>query len=269
MTPRHIQKFQKEVYDFYASNKRSFPWRKTKDPYHILVSEIMLQQTQTDRVVPKYEDFIATFPTVESLAQAPLNKVLKHWQGLGYNRRALLLHRAAQSICTDHGGQFPRDQKTLLSLPGIGPYTSGAVVAFAFNKPVTMIETNIRTVYIHHFFSDHGNVHDSELLPLIQETLDAQNPRRWYSALMDYGSSIKKTHPNPNRKSSHYTKQSTFKGSLRQVRGAIIKLLTIQPHTQKLLQTKLDFESAKITHALHTLEKDGMITRNGQSYSIE
>lgn len=226
MTSQEITSFRAIIYNFYTAHRRDFPWRKTNDPYHILVSEIMLQQTQTDRVVPKFIHFIETFPTVKSLANAPLQKVLQEWQGLGYNRRGLMLHKTACAIIKDHAGNVPRNEEVLKSLPGIGPYTAAAIAAFAYNTPAVVIETNIRAVFIHHFFRDTNTVYDKELLPLIEQTLDAKNPRQWYSALMDYGAYLKKEFPNPSRKSVRHAVQSKFAGSDRQIRGAIIRALT-------------------------------------------
>lgn len=239
MRQQEIQKFQNIVYVHYKKNGRVFPWRKTKDPYHILVSEIMLQQTQTDRVVPKFNDFLTKFPTSESLAKASLKAVLSAWQGLGYNRRGLMLHNAAKAISKDYNGIIPKTEKELVSLPGIGPYTAAAIIAFAFNRPATVIETNIRAVFIHHFFKEKESVSDKEIIPLIQQTLDAENPRRWYSALMDYGAALKKEHENPSRKSAHYTRQSKFIGSDRQIRGVIIRELTQKNMTRQMLLEKL------------------------------
>lgn len=265
MTKKQIQAFQNTIHKFYLENKRSFPWRKTRNPYHILVSEIMLQQTQTGRVVPKYNEFLSAFPTVEALATASLKDVLKHWQGLGYNRRALMLHRAAQTVVHDFDGVFPKDQKRLLTLPGIGPYTSGAIMVFAYNKPIVIIETNIRTVFIYHFFKGHGAVHDKELLPLIEQTLDTKNPRMWYSALMDYGTYLKKTYPNPSRKSTHHTTQSKFKGSDREIRGAIIRAITQKSMPQKELFESLstyNISPERFERILLKLLDEGMITKN-------
>jgi len=191
--------FQKVIWRFFAQNGRDLPWRRTKNPYKILVSEIMLQQTQVERVIPKYAEWLARFPTAATLATAARATVLTTWRGLGYNRRALALKRAAESIVAR--GKFPREVAEILELPGVGPYTAGAIAAFAFNEPVVMIETNIRTVFIHHFFSDQKNVRDSELLPLIEKTLPRLKPREWYWALMDYGSHLKKEVGNLGRQS--------------------------------------------------------------------
>lgn len=215
------------VKDFHVAHGRhDLPWRQTHDPYRILVSEIMLQQTQVARVMPKYETFLDTFPTVEALAQAPLGAVLSLWQGLGYNRRAKLLHECAQVVQREYGGVFPSDEATLRTLPGIGPYTASAVLAFAFNTPTVLIETNVRTVYLHHFFPKGTAVPDSALLPIIAATLDTKNPRAWYAAVMDYGSYLKQTIGNKSKQSKHYAKQSKFAGSDRQIRGAIIRALS-------------------------------------------
>lgn len=183
----------------------------------------MLQQTQTDRVVPKYEAFLAAFPTLAALAAADSVTVLQYWQGLGYNRRGLNLQRAAQEIMSRFSGQVPTAEQDLRSLPGIGPYTAAAIRAFAFNMPAVVIETNIRRAYLHHFFADQEGVPDKELLPVIDRTMDRKNPRQWYQALMDYGAYLGRTLPNPNRRSKHYSKQSKFEGSRRQLRGEIVR----------------------------------------------
>ena len=163
------------------------PWRTTRDPYSILVSEIMLQQTQVERVKTKYTEFLAAFPTIESLASSLLTDVLRTWQGLGYNRRAIALKRCAEEIVSRYSGQFPRDTAELETLPGIGPYTARAVAAFAFGMAEPLIETNIRTVFIHFFFHGRDRVSDREIMPLVARTLDRHNPREWYYALMDFG----------------------------------------------------------------------------------
>ena len=206
-----IAKFQKEVLAYYAASGRSFPWRKTRDPYKILVSEIMLQQTQAPRVIEKYTSFLQRFPTIEKLARAPRTKVLKEWQGLGYNRRGLALKNTAEIIMSDFKGKIPKDYNALLSLPGVGPATAGDIMAFAWNIPAVVIETNIRTVFLHYFFPEKNSVPDNELLPLITKSLPADNAREWYYALMDYGAMLKKKLPNPSRRSRHYAQQSPFK----------------------------------------------------------
>jgi A/G-specific adenine glycosylase len=191
---------------------------ENRDSYRILVSEIMLQQTQVERVLDKYKVFIRIFPDFSSLAVAPLADILKVWQGLGYNRRAVALQKIAISVMKESRGRLPVTREELLKLPGIGKYTASAILTFACNQPNIFIETNIRRVFIHFFFRDRENISDAEILPLIEMTLDAGNPREWYYALMDYGAMLKKTVENPNRKSSHYKKQAPFHGSNRQLR---------------------------------------------------
>ncbi|MFA5362276.1 MAG: A/G-specific adenine glycosylase [Candidatus Omnitrophota bacterium] len=220
-----VRQFRTIIYAYYARHKRQMPWRDTRNSYHILVSEVMLQQTQVTRVLDKYAGFTRVFPDIRTLARASLADILSEWQGLGYNRRALLLKRLAERVVTDYGGRIPCEREILKTLPGIGEATSGAVCAFAFDQPVVFIETNIRSVFIHHFFRDKKEVSDTRLLPWIEKTLDRKKPREWYYALMDYGVYLKSEFPNPSRKSSHYAKQGKFEGSVRQIRGKILKIL--------------------------------------------
>lgn len=261
--------FVETVYRYYEQNLRSFPWRDTSDPFHILVSEFMLQQTQTDRVVPKFLTFITKFPTVRHLASAQSRDVLASWQGLGYNRRALYLHESAKIIVTKHNASVPSAPEILSTLPGIGPYTSSAIAAFAFNKPTIFIETNIRSAFIHHFFNDSDSVTDKEILALVKETLDRKNPREWYWALMDYGYFVKKTFGNPNSKSRHYTRQSPFEGSVRQVRGTIIRTLTKQETlSSPELSEKTGLTPDTLTPILKKLEQEGFLIIDGRSVSL-
>ncbi len=154
LTAAQIHCFRKKINNHYDQNGRDLPWRRTRNPYRILVSEIMLQQTQVERVIEKYAVFIKTFPDFPSLAEAPLHTLLTVWQGLGYNRRALALRACAQKVVAEHQGKLPKEPEKLLALPGIGKYTAGAVAAFAFNEPIVFMDTNIRRVYIHEFFHD-------------------------------------------------------------------------------------------------------------------
>lgn len=256
------ERFKKTVKDFYTKNKRDLPWRKTRNPYRIWVSEIMLQQTQVDRVIPKYKSFIKQFPTIQALANAPLKDVLIAWQGLGYNRRAKSLHEGAKYIRQHHKGLFPKEN--LVAIPGIGPYTEGAIQAFAFNMGKPIIETNIRTVYTHHFFSDKENVADKEILKYVEQTLDINNPREWYWALMDYGSHLKRTGVRINNKSKHYTKQRPFKGSDREVRGAIIRELSNGNSIQKLFPDR----KVQVKEQLQKLLNDKLIVKRGRGYAL-
>ncbi|GLI38904.1 A/G-specific adenine glycosylase [Geobacter hydrogenophilus] len=229
LTPEAALLFRQIVYGHYRRHGRTLPWRETHDPYAILVSEIMLQQTQVDRVTGKYMSFLSAFPDFRSLAAATLDAVLSTWQGLGYNRRALNLKRCAEAVVTEHGGTLPSTIAELEKLPGIGHYTARAVAAFAFSVPSVFIETNIRTVFIHHFFNDSEKVHDREITPLVEGTLDHGNPREWYYALMDYGAHLKRLHGNPSRRSAHHATQSPFKGSNRELRSLILKAILDRP----------------------------------------
>ncbi len=237
---KEVLSFQRKVWRHYKEHGRVFPWRPTSralrkdgtlDLYRVLVSEIMLQQTQADRVIPKYGTFLKKFSTIEKLAQAPLRDVLEVWQGLGYNRRAKSLKKLAEIVVREHGGTIPRSFTALKALPGIGDYTARAVRAFAFNEPEVFIETNIRTVFIHSFFNTKKRISDSDIFPLIEQTLPKKDFREWYYALMDYGVMLKRRYPNPNRKSAHYNRQSPFRDSERRIRGLIIKKLLVGPRT--------------------------------------
>jgi len=263
-----ILPMQNIIYSYYRKHARQFPWRETTDPYRILVSEIMLQQTQTFRVMGKYEAFIKAFPDFATLAGAQLNTVLSLWQGLGYNRRALSLKKTAEIVVSNFHGTLPDSYEELISLPGIGKATAGSILAFAFNKPIPFIETNIRRVYIHFFFNDREGITDSEILPLIEQTLDRENPRQWYYALMDYGAMLKKSVINPNRKSAHYTRQSRFEGSDRQIRGMILKALIASPMDEKALIETLAMDSSRVKKILVALEKEGFIVRERNSIRI-
>ena len=256
-----IRSFKKTIRDFEKKyGQRRFPWRETTDPYRIMVSELMLQQTQTDRVVPKYLVFIEKFPTAKKLADAPQSEIVKLWSGLGYNRRALFLKRAVEIVTKEYDGVFPATIEGLQRLPGIGPYTAAAIYAFAFNKPSTVIETNIRTVFLHHFFADtRTKVDDKELLPLVEKTVDLKNPRGWYNTLMDYGVFLKKSGVVTHRKSKQYTKQSPFFGSLREVRGAILRELSKEPSTEKKLKKILEKDDERFSAAIEGLIKEKFI----------
>ena len=264
-----IRKFQNTIYQHYQEHGRSLPWRKTRNPYHILVSEIMLQQTQVDRVIDKYQEFITTFPDVQTLAKSPLKKILKVWQGLGYNRRALALKRIAEIVCERHDGIVPSHLDALERLPGIGKTTASEIVSFAFNQPAVFIETNIRSVFIHFFFSHRNDVSDAEMLPLVEKTLDTTQARRWYYALMDYGVALKKKYRNPSRRSLHYRKQSPFDGSNRQIRGMILKILTAQRQSsEEALVRALKKPAVQVKRNLSALKKEGFIASKGSVLTI-
>jgi A/G-specific adenine glycosylase len=261
--------FRRLIWDYYVKHGRVLPWRLTNDPYRILVSEIMLQQTGVDRVSGRYERFIDTFPDFPSLARAPLDAVLGAWQGLGYNRRALSLRQTAARITEEFLGTVPCSPETLVTLPGIGRATAGAIVAFAFNHPVVFIETNIRTVFIHFFFRETEKVGDDEILPLVARTLDRNDPRGWYYALMDYGAMLKKQGERGYRKSEGYHKQAPFRGSDRQVRGAILKLLVEgKTLSEAGLTQNMGAAREKIRKILLDLQKEGFLRESEEGYII-
>ncbi len=249
------------VWNFYNTHGRDFPWRRTRNPYRILVSELMLQQTQTERVMKKYKEFISLFPTFRRLAHASLHEVLSVWQGLGYNRRALFLKRTAEIVDKKYRGHIPRDEKTLRTLPGIGRGTAGALSAFAFDVPTAFIETNIRRVYIHRFFAERKNISDTELLRYVEKTVDTKNPREWYYALMDYGSFLGKAErKNPNVKSAHYKKQSPFRGSERELRGKILRvILTSKNRAPIFISKKTEISVTSVKRILLALRKEGFL----------
>lgn len=253
---RKISAFRRTVLEHYQKQGRhTLPWRKTRDPYAILVSEIMLQQTQVDRVILYFERWMKKFPTPRSLARAPLISVLKAWSGLGYNRRAKFLHDASKTIVAIHSGTVPRDYAALRSLPGVGDYTAKAVRVFAHNQPEVLIETNVRAVFLHHFFPRSRKVADKRLLPYIERALKGQEPKEWYAALMDYGTHLKRLHPNPSHRSKHHTGQSKFEGSLRQVRGAILRATLKGTPLHSLKRIYKD----KFFRAYESLKKDTLI----------
>lgn len=264
-----IKRFQNVVLDhWYKMGRHNLPWRKTRDPYAILVSEIMLQQTQVDRVVPYFEKWMKRFPTVQALAKSDLASVLKAWSGLGYNRRAKLLRECAKEIVEKHSGKVPRDFAALVALPAIGPYTAGAIRVFAFNEPSVLIETNIRAVYLHHFFPDTVNTSDRELQPYAERAAKGQDPRTWHAALMDYGSYVKKAVPNPSRRSKHHVRQSPFEGSLRQYRGIILRRLLQGSFSESAL-LKVGVEGSYfMEQALRDLDREGLIVRERGKWSL-
>ena len=229
----------------------------------------MLQQTQVERVIEKYKEFLAAFPDFKTLAQAPRAKLLTLWSGLGYNRRALSLQALAQQVMAEHRGKLPSDPEELIELPGIGKYTAGAVAAFAFNKPVVFMDTNIRRVFIQEFFLDKKSIKDEDIMPLVVQTLDTEDPRSWYNALMDYGSMLKQTQVNPNRKSAHYTKQSPFENSNRQVRGTILKLLIKESSlTAAQIVKKSGMDIKRIQENLLQLANEGFIRKQGRAFTV-
>jgi A/G-specific adenine glycosylase len=263
------KEFCETIYSYYEKEGRQFPWRKKTDPWGVMVSEFMLQQTQTDRVAVYWSRFVKKWPDPPSLAKASLEDAMKEWNGLGYNRRCYYLKDCARRITKEFDGEVPDNPKHLINLPGIGPYTAGAIPCFAYNRPLVFIETNIRATFLHFLFKDKTGVKDREILPLIAEYLDKRNPRKWYWALMDYGVALKKLTTNPNRRSAHYTKQSTFEGSFRQRRGTVIRILVTQgPADLRRLQERSGIEEKDLYPVLEALGKESMVSEKGGVYRI-
>jgi A/G-specific adenine glycosylase len=266
-----FEEFVRVVWAHYAEKGRELPWRRPEpdgsfDSYKIMVSEIMLQQTQVSRFVDKYQEFIKLFPTITMLAGTPSAEIIRSWQGLGYNRRAKNLHDTARMVLTVYRGRLPRTKEQLISLPGIGLNTAGAILVYAHNQPEIFIETNIRTVFIHHFFRDKTNVTDKQILALVQQSLPKDNARQWYWALMDYGSYLKKIHGNPNKASKHYVRQSRFEGSLRQIRGEVIRELSRgKQNPAQLQQSVVDM---RLPDVLEALVNEGLIHRSRGYYTL-
>jgi len=277
-----ITEFRKLIYSAYSTEGRSFPWRQTTDAWAILVSEVMLQQTQTSRVVSYWTQWMQKWPSPGKLHEASLEEVLKHWSGLGYNRRARSLKDSAGIITVEHGGKVPETADDLIELPGIGAYTSKAIACFAYNHPLVFIETNIRAVILDLFFTGQDGISDREIMPVLQAVLDESDPRTWYWALMDYGASLKKrsgSRANPNRLSAHYTRQSSFKGSFRQIRGSIIRSLAVKGAlsgkdlyaascTAGNIDRDTPVKESDFYRALQSLRNDSMVAESGGVFKI-
>ncbi|HUD10477.1 MAG TPA: hypothetical protein VMR28_02270 [Candidatus Saccharimonadales bacterium] len=275
VSPTQIASFKTELQPFFAEHRREMSWRTptlklqpndTLDPYAILVSEIMLQQTQAGRVEPKFKEFLTRFPRVTDLAQSQLSEVLTLWQGLGYNRRAKFLWQAAQVIENNFSGHFPQTSEELESLPGVGVNTAGATMVYAYNKPAIFVETNVRTVFIHHFFQKQQNISDVDIRSTLAQTLDRTNPRDFYWALMDYGSYLKGTVGNLTKASQSYSKQSAFQGSQRQIRGQILHLLTDKPRTSHELRKHIDDD--RLITVLKELSDEQLISYSAKRYIL-
>lgn len=251
---------------------RDFPWRRTADPYAILVSEVMLQQTQVGRVVDYFDRWMADFPTFQALAAAPLEAVLRRWQGLGYNRRAVALKRVAEVVAEQ--GALPREEARLVNLPGIGPATAAGIRAFAFGEPSAYLETNVRTVFLHELFADATEVRDSELLPLVRQAAEeAQragiDARTWNYALLDYGAHLKKVMPNPSRRSAQHTRQSPFEGSRRQLRARLLRTIMDAPgSTTEALAADLGAAPEQTQSLLEELSSEGFVSGDEFGWSI-
>lgn len=265
------QEFVDIIWEYYAAHKRNLPWRQNLDipqwPYHVLISEIMLQQTQVARVIPKYATWLEVFPTLADAAQGSLADYIRLWSGLGYNRRAKYLHDAIKQINTLYCGIVPKDINNLSKLPGVGINTAGAIAVYAYNQPYVFIETNIRSVYIHHFFNNKTVVSDNDIQKIVANTIDTENPREWYWALMDYGTFIKNNYGGNLQKSSHYVPQSAFIGSKRQTRGVIIKQLTTGPKTISQLKKAVNNDD-RLKTVLNELMHDNLVIKTGVKFQL-
>ena len=261
------KRFLDALWSFYDSNRREMPWRNPEpdgsyDPYKILVSEIMLQQTQVDRVIPKYLAFINRFPTPESLAAAPFSEVLRFWNGLGYNRRAKYIHEAAKMLAVR---TFPKTIDELTELKGVGSNTAAAILVYAYNQPHIFIETNIRSVLFYHFFSEKHDISDGQLRNLLQKLLRDENPRDFYYALMDYGAYLKQNGFGQNSKSKHYSKQSKFEGSIRQLRGEVLRRAL---DGLDITQLKRDVSDTRLEYVIDALVSEGLILKSGSRIKV-
>lgn len=291
--PARVERFRSLVYGYYRRcGRHDLEWRNTRDPYRVLVSEFMLQQTQVVRVRDKYREFLTRFPSIAVLARAGLRDVLGAWSGLGYNRRARFLHELARRVNDEFDGKLPGDREELRSLPGVGAYTASAVACFAFGTPLPLLETNVRRALIYTFFAEperktvelfaaeepgiglvgseleprrvNAPVHDRDVLRVAETVLDRQNPREWNYALMDFGELIGRRVPNPNRASAHYTRQSRFEGSLRQARGAAIRVLTsVATADAATIADQCDLPLSRIESALNELSNEGLVAGDG------
>ena len=268
-----IKTFQDKILTWYAAHQRDLPWRKSRDPYRILVSEIMLQQTQVNRVIPKYEAWFDAFPTIHDLATAPVAEVLKYWSGLGYNRRALNLKKTATIVSEKYEGKFPEKEKELLALPGIGQYTARAIMCFAFDQQVAVVDINVKKVILTQLLKVPGSValgdtsevhkvNDKEIAAIAEELVPHGRAYDWNQALMDYSSLMLK------KEKIDIPKQSTFKGSRRYYRGKIVKHLLqnkelVVNDLGKLIKTDFGKDDVELLQSIiNDMKKEGFITIN-------
>ena len=251
--------FQDRVLSWFQEHGRDLPWRRTVDPYAILVSEVMLQQTQVPRVVPRYQAFLERFPAARAVAAAPVADVLALWSGLGYNNRAVRLREACGLMVERHGGSLPVDEPDLLALPGVGRYTARAVQAFAWNRDVAAVDTNVRRVLVHELGLDPA-LPQTDLEEVALAALPRGRSREWHHALMDYGSAVV-TSRGSGIGPRH--RQSPFAGSRRQVRGAVLRALLAEPQgvTSTALAGALQVDASLLEEALEGLERDGLVLR--------
>ncbi len=265
LSKQQIIDFQAKILSWYSANKRELPWRKSRDPYRILLSEIMLQQTQVSRVIPKYEAWLRALPTIDHLAKATTADVLSLWSGLGYNRRALFLQKAAKTIVFDHKGIWPQSVAELKNLPGIGEYTARAVACFAFDEQVAVVDTNVKKVIAVELFA--GVLPEDKTISKIADALLPHGKAYdWNQGLMDYASTMLKKEKIP------IPRQSTFKGSRRYYRGKIIKLLLerreIEEHEIISVISDAKANAEHIQSILTDLKREGFILQKNEKIMI-
>ena len=264
ISEEEISTFQQKVFQFYQENKRNLPWRKTTDPYNILVSEFMLQQTQVNRVIEYFTKWMRRWPTVQKLASEEYKNLLQAWMGLGYNRRAMYLHNTAKKIVNEFNGDVLTAIKNFKQLPGVGLYTSKAIQIFAANADISTVDTNIRRIFIDQFNLDES-ISDKQLFQLAQKCLPLGRSRDWHNALMDYGAihlTSRKTGIKPK------TQQSRFQGSDRQIRGKVLRMLLQENYTKYQLQQKLKVESNRLEEILRKMKKEKTISKTKEYYHV-
>jgi A/G-specific adenine glycosylase len=266
---------------WYRARRRRYPWRVRPDPYRVLVSEIMLQQTQADRVAPAFARFVQRFPTVTALADAPRADVLRAWGTLGYNRRAVALSEAARAIVREHDGRVPKDIEALRRLPGLGPYTAAAVASLGHGAAVAAVDVNVRRVVSRMRLGvDAGGVSEAEASSAAQSWLDTDDPGAWNQALMDLGRDVCRPEPRcdacplvaacawhragrpaTDRGRRIRGRQSRFEGSFRQVRGGVVAVLRVTTGwtTVRLMARRLGRDPEEVGRAVSALSSEGLI----------
>lgn len=284
LSSKQIKAFQTHILDWYATNKRDLPWRvpgdtlvAQRDPYTILVSEVMAQQTQLSRVIPKYKAWIQRFPTLESLAHASTQEVLRLWSGLGYNRRAIYLQKCAKELCNEIWNKpiWPQTEKDLVKLPGIGKYTARAILCFAFNQQLAVVDTNVRKVILTQLIHptkrsmSAARITEKEIEDISEQLLPQGHAYEWNQALMDYAAMVLK-----NEKHPQVQKQSPFKGSDRYYRGKIIRLLinkeriSVNKARQVLHEGKNTLTQERFDKIIKGLIKDNVVQITKDTISL-
>ena len=269
-----IARSRRALFAWYEPRRRAYPWRATRDPYRILVSEVMLQQTQASRVVSVYRDFIRSFPSVRALAHASRRDVVSAWGGLGYNRRAIALANAARRVVEEHGGRIPTDPTAMCSLPGVGPYTSAAVASIAFGEPVAAIDTNVRRI-VSRVFDGTDDATPARVRELADAWLDLSDPGGWNQALMDLGREVCRPRPRcgvcplgPSCRSVALgvepspprPRPEPFEGSMRQVRGAVVRALRDRPSaTIAALAEITGLDAERVAEAVRRMTDEGLL----------